>query len=141
MVQGCILAGPEAHDKVHIETKSSVLVVMHALRVLGQNLYFFCRGFHFFHGCTATSGLPNCTRPCSKHRVPTTLCLIVASNIGMSVQSSLLGTSLHTASLSRSAKRCARQRTCCFKASDTGIQSQQTGANDQLPVESTRYEP
>ena len=61
--------------------------------------------------------------------------------IGMSVQSSLLGTSLHTASLSRSAKRCAKQRTCCFKASDTGIQSQQTGAHDQLPVESTRYEP
>ncbi|DBA94317.1 hypothetical protein WJX77_007900 [Trebouxia sp. C0004] len=56
----------------------------------------------------------------------------------MSVQSSLLGTSLHTASLSRSANRCAQQPTHCFKASDSGIQSQQTVANDQLPAESSR---
>jgi len=34
--------------------------------------------------CVATSGLLYCTRPCSKHRVPITLCLIlVASDISV----------------------------------------------------------
>lgn len=52
---------------------------MHALRVLR---FFFCRGFQ--PRCIATSRLLYCTRPCCRHRVPVTLCLIVvASDISL----------------------------------------------------------
>jgi len=36
--------------------------------------------FGGFHRCIATSGLLYCTRPCNKHRVPITLCMIVVAS-------------------------------------------------------------